>query len=108
MAIATVDYGRVMSSAIALEEGARNGAVYLSQAKVRSAVPYASVQDFVRAGITGLSPAPTVTSSTTTDANGRSIVTVTVAATFTTYGRYPGIPGTVSLSRSSSMYVGPD
>jgi Flp pilus assembly protein TadG len=109
MAVATVDYGRAMSVAIALEDGARNGALYLSQSRVKQALaeslpPYTSVDQVVLAAVGDLSPAPTVVPHTEVIDSERSLVTVTVSTTFTPLGWYPGLPRSVSLSRSCSMF----
>ena len=68
---------------------------------------YTSVSQAALADATNLSPSPTVTSVLGTDSGGNSYVKVTVTYTFSTIGKYPGIPTSTTLTRSASMAITP-
>ena len=104
MFVVCIDFGRVFYYSQTLAECARNGAIYGSDL-VTAQSPYASLQQAALADATNLSPQPTVTSTTGTDTAGNAYVRVTVAWEFQTIARVPGVPSTVSLSRSCQMRV---
>ena len=102
--VITIDFARVFYYSQTLANCARNGAVYSSNL-VTAQSPYTSVEQAARADAANLSPQPTVTSSTGTDAAGNPFVKVTVTWDFHTIASFPGVPNTVNLSRSSQMRV---
>jgi Flp pilus assembly protein TadG len=102
-----VDYARVFSDSVALANCARNGAFYASDPAFAASTPYASLTQAATADASNLSPAPTVTSVTGTDAAGKKYVDVTVSYTFHTIATYPGIPNPVLIGRTARMPVAP-
>jgi hypothetical protein len=117
LALATIDFGRLFYATCILSTCARNGALYASDPGIAQAEsPYASVTSAAQADASNLSPLPTVdtpvycatingTYSSTPLADG--YVQVTVHWTFTTIITYPGIPHTMSLSRTARMRLLP-
>ncbi len=104
LCLVAVDYARLVNSLVTITNCARNGALFLSNQASYSTY-YADVTAASLADAGGLSPSPTVSSTTYTDAYGNPCVTVTVNYTFTTLVGYPGIPTSTALSRSISMPV---
>jgi Flp pilus assembly protein TadG len=112
--LATVDFARVFNACVALENCARAGALYACDPNSATQSQYANVTAAALAEAGSLSPAPNVTvgySATaggTYSANGtKNYVQVTVTWTFDTLISYPGIPSSVSLTRSVSMEMLP-
>ena len=105
MAVATVDFGRIFYATSTISNCARNGAFYASDPLYAATSPYSSVQQAALADAVGLSPSPTVTSSTGTDASGNPYASVTVSYTFSTIMNYPGIASSSAVSRSVQMRV---
>ena len=103
----TVDYGRIFYCSQIVNNCAQNGAIYGSDAVLASQSPYTSIQQAALADATDLSPQPTVTSTTGSDASGNAYVRVTVNWTFKSITSLPGIPSTVNLSRTVQMRVSP-
>jgi Flp pilus assembly protein TadG len=101
-----VDFARVFYYTLTLTNCARNGAVYGS-ADPTHAADTAGIQAAALADATNLSPAPTVTSSQGTDADGHPCVQVTAAYTFQMITSYVGIPSSFGLSRTVQMRVAP-
>ena len=105
--VAAVDYGRVFYYSITIENCARNGALYASDPIAAAQSSYASLSDAALSDAPNISPTPTVTSTSGTDASGRSYVDVTVTYTFTTLTSYPGIPSSTTISRTVRTDVAP-
>ncbi len=103
----TVDFSRVFYYCQIIENCARNGAVYASDPLAPAYSLYSSVQQAALADAASLSPQPTVTSTTGTDASGNAYVAVTVTWAFNTIMGFPGIPEQVSLSRTVQMRMAP-
>src|SRR5512141_2600269 len=76
--VITLDFGRVFFYSQTVENAARAGALYLSDDATIATSPYANVTQAARADASNLSPAPTVSSSSGTDADGNPYVRVTV------------------------------
>jgi hypothetical protein len=62
--------------------------------------PYSNVSQAALADASDLSPAPTVTSTSGTDASGSAYVEVTVSFDFQTLTNYPGVPATMTIART--------
>jgi Flp pilus assembly protein TadG len=107
LVVIAVDYGRIFYFAQIIENCARQGALYASDPQAPAANLYSSVSNAALADASGLSPQPTVTSTTGTDLAGNSYVDVTVTWTFHTITTYPGVPSSVSLSRTAQMRMAP-
>jgi len=105
LVVAGVDYARVVYYSVTVENCARNGAVYASDPVAVSQSPYATVQAAALADASNLSPPPTVTSTSGTDAAGNPYVEVTVSWTFQTITNYPGVPSTTTITRTVRAQV---
>jgi Flp pilus assembly protein TadG len=124
--VIAVDWARVFYYSIAVENCARNGALYMSQqqsAKTTSS-PYTDsgyvnlyvnskkpVTDAALADAPDLTPTPTVTSATGSDSNG-SYVEVTVSYTFHSVTHFSVanflVPSSTNVTRTVRMYVPPE
>jgi Flp pilus assembly protein TadG len=102
-----IDYGRVFYYTIVCENCARNGCLWYSDSVLQTNSSYTNVTDAATADATDLSPTPTVTPSSGTDAYGVAYVSVTVEYTFTSVTNFPLIPSTYDVKRTVSMYVAP-
>ncbi len=101
--IVTVDFSRVYYDSLILNNCARNGALYGCD-NPTNAADTTGIQNAALSDAANLSPSPTVSSTTGSDASG-PYVEVTVSYTFQTLTKYPGIPSTVNLSRKVRMRV---
>ena len=99
----TIDFARVYYFSVTLTNCARAGAIYASDPSTADESPYASIQAAALSDATNLSPSPSITSSTGTDAAGRPIVSVTAGYTFRSMTRFPGIPAEIALQRTVTM-----
>jgi Flp pilus assembly protein TadG len=100
------DFSRLYYSYLTITNCARNGALWASDPTMQPYSPYSTVTAAAQAGASNLSTLPSVTSSSGTDANGHSTVSVTVSYTFHMISSYLGF-STVSLSRTVEMRVAP-
>src|SRR5262249_42769025 len=107
MFVVEIDYSRIFYFSQILESCARNGAMYACDTSAQAQSPYTSTQNAALANATGLSPAPTVSSTTGTDGSGNNYVRVTVTWTFRTLTSFPGVPSSVNLSRTVQMRMAP-
>ena len=102
---AGADYSRVFFQAQVVANCARNGALYgcadPTHAADTSGISTAALSD---AG--DLSPAPNITSTTGSDADG-NYVEVTATYTFHTLVNYPGIPTATTVTQTVRMRVSP-
>jgi Flp pilus assembly protein TadG len=119
--VVAVDYGRIFYFAVTLQNCARNGAYYASNYPNNSYVyndiyGYKSLDDAVMRDAGNLTPAPTYAVAYGTNPNGPFLdststaggyTQVTVTWTFQSVTNFPGIPGTVALSRHTVMQVAP-
>jgi hypothetical protein len=105
--IATCDYARSVFATVTVANCARNGALYAADTVFAAQTPYTSLQQAAQADGSNLSPAPTVSSTTGTDANGYKYVEVTVSYNFTGIINYPGIPQSNTITRTVRMAVSP-
>jgi Flp pilus assembly protein TadG len=99
-----VDFARVFYFSVILTNSARNGAVYGSGSPTQAA-DTAGIQQAALADATDLSPAPTVASTTGTDASNYQYVKVTVQQPFHTVISFPGVPSAFTLTRTVQMRV---
>lgn len=99
------DFGRAFTAYIAISGAAREGASYgsdsLVQATSTGAISAAALAD----APTIWGTAPTVSSTTGTDAYGYTYVQVTVNYTFTPLTALPPIPSSVAMTRTVRMRV---
>lgn len=99
-----VDFARVYYFTVTTVNCARNGALYGSTDTAHAA-DSSGIQAAALADATNMTPAPNVVSSTGADATGNPFVQVTVTTQFQTVINYPGIPASVSVSRTVQMRV---
>jgi Flp pilus assembly protein TadG len=106
--VIAVDWARVFYFSQVIENCARKGALYASDPKAPAYNLYANVQQAALGpDSAGLNPQPTVTSTNGTDAAGNAYVSVTVQWTFSTITRFPGVPSSVTLTRTVQMRTAP-
>ncbi len=107
MLIASFDASRALLAGSVIQSAALAGAEYgeLSPANANDASGIASA---VRAEVTlpqATSTNPTVSSSTTTDAQGETQLTVSATFTMTALLPYPGLPSSFTVTRRAVMQV---
>jgi Flp pilus assembly protein TadG len=110
MFVIGADFARIYHYSVVLENCARAGALWATDPSTSSYAtsatgitsPYTTVTQAALAEAPNLTPAPTVTSSTS-----GGYVTVTVTWTFKTITQYAGVPSSVNLSRSVQMKIPP-
>lgn len=105
--VVAVDWARIFHYSLMLTNAARQGAVYGANLNATATSPYTGVQQAALAEVSGLSPQPTVTSATGSDASGNPYIDVTVAWQFSTMTSFPGVPSPVNLTRKVRMRVAP-
>jgi Flp pilus assembly protein TadG len=105
--VISVDFARIFYYSQVVENCARQGALYASDPKAPAANLYSSLQSAALADAPNLSPQPTVSQTSGTDASGNAWVAVTVSWQFQTITSYPGIPTSVTLSRTVQMRSAP-
>jgi Flp pilus assembly protein TadG len=106
MAVIAADWARLLYYAISIENCARAGALYASDAVTQGQSPYTSVTEAARAEAPGLDPVPDVACVQTTDAAG-TWYTVTVSATYKTITNFPGVPQSQPINRVVKMKSAP-
>ncbi|MFN4260920.1 MAG: TadE/TadG family type IV pilus assembly protein [Gemmataceae bacterium] len=106
--VAGVDFARVYFSALTVMNCARNGALHASDPFNAASTPYADVEEAALADAGNLSPTPTVSSTEGVDEDGNPYVEVTVSYPFSTVTSYPGIPSTMTISRTVRMRLAPE
>jgi Flp pilus assembly protein TadG len=102
-----VDFARLYYQYTIVTACARAGAVYGSDPTTATESPYSTLQAAALAEGTDLSPQPSVSSTSGTDADGNPSVRVTVSYSFQTFLPYPGLPQPVSLVSTVQMRVAP-
>jgi Flp pilus assembly protein TadG len=105
--VIAVDYARIFYYTQIIENCARQGALYACDPKAPANYLYSSTSNAALADASNLSPAPTVTSTSGTDSNGDAYVAVTVTWTFNTITQFPGVPSSVTLTRTVQMRSAP-
>lgn len=101
-----VDFARLFYHLITVTNCARNGAVYAAD-NATNAADTEAIKKAALADAKDLGTDPSVSSRTSTDADGNPCVLVTVSWNFHTLSRFPGVPDTVALSRTVQMRVAP-
>ena len=107
MFVITVDFARVFYFSQVIENCARQGALYASDPKAPAYNRYASLQAAALADAPDLTPQPTVSSTTGTDAAGNGYVAVTVTWQFQTITNFPAVPNNMTISRTVQMRMAP-
>jgi Flp pilus assembly protein TadG len=101
-----VDFGRCFYHYVIVTNCARNGAAYAGS-HPDYAANAAGIQAAALADAANLSPPPTVTSTTSTDADGNPCARVTVSWTFRTITNFPGVPSEVVVTRTVQTRIAP-
>jgi Flp pilus assembly protein TadG len=104
--VIAVDFARVFYPYLTITNSASSGALYASH-DMTHATDLNGIQQVALADTSNLSPPPTVTSTIITDGAGVSHVEVTVAWPFKTVASYPGVPSSLTISRTVRMRVSP-
>jgi Flp pilus assembly protein TadG len=107
VSVITLDWSRVFYASVIVDNCARNGALYASDPYTSVQSPYGSLKDAALADAPNLTPQPTVTSATGTDAGGRTYVDCTVSYTFQTLTDFPGVPSKTVITRTVRVYQAP-
>jgi hypothetical protein len=120
--VIAIDYARIFYFAVTVQNCARNGAYYASNYPNNNYLyndiyGYQSLNDAILRDAGNLTPAPTYTVRYGSSASGPFTMTeepssggyvqVTVHWTFHSITKFPGVPATVNLSRSSVMQIAP-
>jgi Flp pilus assembly protein TadG len=102
--VIAVDWARVFYYTVTINDCARNGAIYLydSTGGGTTISPFADYKAAALAG-TNLSPTPTVSSNSGTDATNGDWVECTVSYKFKTLTNFPGVPQNTTLARTIRM-----
>ncbi len=105
--IGTFEGVRLLLATIALSSGVLAGAEYgaLSSTNAADTTGIATAVRNETTPIGGTSTNPTVTSSTGTDGNGETVLTVSATYAWSSLYQYPGLPQSVSITRSAVMQV---
>ncbi|HVL12697.1 MAG TPA: TadE/TadG family type IV pilus assembly protein [Gemmata sp.] len=101
-----VDWARLFYYTVTIEQCARSGALWASDPTTQSESGYTTVTQAALASAPGLTPAPTVTSLSST-VDSRPAVQVTVTYSFKTITSFPGVPKNETLVRRVTMRVVP-
>jgi Flp pilus assembly protein TadG len=104
--VIALDFARVFYYTMIVTNCARNGAYYgcndTSTALNNDAIKAAAKKDAANLDLTNLNVTPTPNSSTSPTS-----LDVNVTYTFTTITRYPGVPSSLTISRTVRMKVSP-
>ncbi len=101
--VAGTDFSRLFYSYVTVSSCARNGALWGCQ-DTASSTNTSGIQTAAQSDGSSLSSLPTISSSTST-ISSNPYVSVTASYTFTTLINWPGIPHTMSVSRTVKMRV---
>ncbi|MBI1916029.1 MAG: pilus assembly protein [Planctomycetes bacterium] len=103
----TIDYCRLFYYSQIVTNCARNGAVYASDPFAAAESPYPDLDTAAKADASSdIQPQLHVSSTNGTDTNG-TYTRVTVTYTFNTITSYPGIPSSVTITRTVQVRVAP-
>jgi Flp pilus assembly protein TadG len=97
------DFSRVFHYSVTISTCARNGALYASNPTLADKLPYASIEEAALADAAGLKIQPTVTVKQSADDIAQPWVEVSVTYPFTTVTHFPGVPSSVTLTRTVRM-----
>jgi Flp pilus assembly protein TadG len=107
MFVVAVDFCRVFFQAQTVQGCARAGALYASGAVPGDPSQTPADQAVQAAVAEGASLSPPVAAADVTVTTAGNQVTVTVVHRFTTITGFPGVPGTLNVTRSVTMNVAP-
>jgi hypothetical protein len=111
LCVIAVDFARVFYFSLTIANCARNGALYESDPYVRLESPYKTLDEAAladAANLGGTGQPPQVSKANGVDATGHPCVEVTVSYPFRTITRFPGVPGTMNLTRTVRMALAPN
>ena len=106
LVVISVDWARLMYYTITINDCARSGAIWASDAELRMKSRYTTVTAAALAEAPELTPTPTVTlQSGTYEGNPAAIVTVSTR--FQTITDFPGVPSSDTITRTVRMRIAP-
>jgi Flp pilus assembly protein TadG len=100
--VVAIDFARIFYYCVVVTNCARDGALYASDSTAAVDSPFKSTTEAALADASALSPAPTVSSKTVSDADG-DYVEVTVTYKFTTITNYPLVPRNLDVTKTCRM-----
>jgi Flp pilus assembly protein TadG len=104
--VIAIDWSRIFYYSLTVNNCARNGALYAADPYSTTMQPYSSITQAALADAPNLSPQPTVTSSSGSDASG-NYVECTVTYPFSTVSNFPGISRSTPVVRTVRVYTVP-
>jgi len=104
--VITVDFARVFHHYLIATNCARSGALYGSMDATHAA-DKAGIRAAALADATNLDPGTDVATATGTDAAGDPYLRVTVTSPFQTFAHFPGVPSSVTVTRTVQMRIAP-
>jgi Flp pilus assembly protein TadG len=124
MLLGLIDLGRLFYCSMTLENSLHNGMLFVSQSFDNQNQQWigntqywqgpngnlSAMDDAVQLDATNITPSlpdGSISSTSGTDSDGNSIITVTVSYTFTPLVPYPGLPSQVPITRSGQIRVAP-
>ena len=105
--VIALDWARIFYASVVVDNCARNGAMWAVDPYAMTQSPYPNIQAAALADAPNLTPQPTVTSASGTDANGRSYVDCTVSYNFQTLTNFPGVPSSTKVTSTVRVYLAP-
>jgi Flp pilus assembly protein TadG len=105
--VIALDWARIFYAGVVVDNCARNGAMWAVDPYAMTTSPYPNIQAAALADAPNLTPQPTVTSASGTDANGHSYVDCTVKYAFQTVTNFPGVPNSTTITRTVRVYTAP-
>jgi Flp pilus assembly protein TadG len=104
--VVAVDFARVFYYDLTVANCARSGALYASQDPT-SALDTTGIQAIAKKDAANLDLTQLKVTSSTNSPTAPTTVTVTVTYPFSTITHYPGVPNSLTLSRTLQMNVAP-
>lgn len=104
--VVAIDFARIFYYCVVVTNCARDGALYASDSTAAIDSPFKSYTEAALADAQNISPTPTVSSTTISDATG-DYVEVTVTYQFTTITNYPLVPPTMDVTKTCRMRIVP-
>jgi len=104
ISVVAVDFARVFSTAVVIQNCARNAAMFSANPKQAEKMPYVTAEEAMLAEAADLSPPPTLVVKPGTDAHGK-YVDVTVSYNFSMITSYISAARIIPISRSVRMRV---
>lgn len=104
--VLAIDFGRIFYVSITIENCARNGAFYACTDPT-AANDSTSISTVAKKDAGNLTASKVTVSSSTNSSTNPTTATITVSYPFTTITTYPGVPHTLTISRTVKVNVSP-